>query len=464
MLSFRKEVDVLANKEVDYLPMATHIAGAMWGDEGKGKIASGEAENARLVIRGTGGANAGHSVVYKGNKIGLHLVPGGITNPNAICLIGQGVAFDPILFLKELEELEKYEIPNLGERIKISGRAPVVFPYHKDMDELYERAKDKPVGTTRRGIGPTYSDYDNRFALRVYDLLLPPYELAGKIGVAAKILNILFAAFDMDECIINPESLAEEFHKYGEVLRPMIVNGDRITRWARQNGYKVIIEGAQAYRLDKNYGDYPNVTSSNCVTAGALIGSHLNHKDLDKVILISKAYASRVGNGPFPTELMAHIENDKVIPYEKPFAGDVIREEGHEYGVSTGRPRRCGWADAVILKSAGEAEGADFQCINHLDTIGKIGQILGEIKVCVAYVYQGEQIDFYPDDIELTKETPTPIYETLKGGWEISSDLRDYDKLPDLAKKFVSIIEDVSGIPVKYLGVGPKNQDMIVRS
>ncbi len=453
--------------EGGYLPIATYVAGAMWGDEGKGKIASAESasKDARLVIRATGGANAGHTVIYNGKKIGLHLIPGGITSPDAICLIGQGVAFDPILFLKELEELEEYGIPDVRGRIKISGRAPVVLPYHKDMDELYERAKDKPVGTTKRGIGPTYSDYDNRFGLRVYDLLLPEEKLAGKISVAARILNVLFEAFNMKDSLIKPVELARELSsKYASILSSMVVNGDTVTRWARKNGYKVIVEGAQAYRLDKNYGDYPNVTSSNCVTAGAMIGAHLNHKDMDEVIMVSKAYASRVGNGPFPTELEAHIANDKVLPYMEPFAGDVIRELGHEYGVSTGRPRRVGWADAVILKCAGEALGADVQCINHLDTIGKIGEALGEVKVCVAYEYLGKKIDYYPDDMELTGEVPTPIYKTLKGGWKISSNLRSYDELPEKAKKFIEIIEKFSEVPVKYIGVGPKDDDIIVKT
>ncbi len=447
----------------NFKPNAKYIAGAKWGDEGKGKIASRESEDAKLVIRATGGANAGHTIIYKDNKLALHLVPGGIVNPEAICLIGQGVAFDPIIFLQEIEDLNKINVPNVRERIKISGRAPVVFPYHKDLDGLYESIKDNPIGTTKRGIGPCYADHDNRVGMRVYDLLLPEDELAKKIDVATRVHNQLFKLYNMENCIVDPKKLAKEFHEYGQKIKEMVVNADILTSKARKNGDKIAVEGAQAYRLDKNYGDYENVTSSNCVTAGALIGGHLNHKDVKEVVMITKAYDSRVGNGPFPTELPAHIKNDVVLPYDKPFEGDIIREEGHEYGATTKRPRRVGWCDAVILRSAKDAEGADYICINHLDTLGKIGNILGNIKICVGYKYQGKEIDYYPDDMNLTHEVPTPIYKTLKGGWDISSDLRDYNKLPDLAKEFIKIVEDVAEIPVKYIGVGPKNEDLIVR-
>ena len=453
----------LVNREVEHYPIATYVAGAKWGDEGKGKVASRESENAKLVIRATGGANAGHTIIYKGERVALHLIPSGIVNPEATCLIGQGVAFDPIVFLEELHELELLGIPNVKERIKISGRADVVFPYHKDLDVLHESVKDHPIGTTRRGIGPCYADHDNRVGMRVYDLLLETEELARKIDVATRLHNELFRLHGMESAVVNPKALAKEYHRYGEEIRIMVVNADLLTREARKKGYKVTVEGAQAYRLDRNYGDYENVTSSNCVTAGALIGGHLNHKDMGEVVLITKAYDSRVGNGPFPTELESHIKDDKVLPYTKPYVGDIIREEGMEYGATTKRPRRVGWCDAVILRSAKDAEGADCICVNHLDTLGRVGNIIGYVKICVKYLYQGKEIDYYPDDMNLTHEVPKPVYETISGGWEISSDLRDYELLPQKAKRFIEIIEEVSGLPVKYIGVGAKNEDMIVR-
>ena len=227
-----------------------------------------------------------------------------------------------------------------------------------------------------------------------------------------------------------------------------------------------MIEGAQAYRLDKDWGDYPDVTSSNCVTDGALIGGHLNHKDLKETIVVHKAYCSRVGNGPFPTELKAKVDAEgKMSAYhgEDAFAGDLIREYGHEYGTTTKRPRRTGWFDAVLVRSSKRALGPDYLCINHLDTLGKIGETLGYVKICILYEYQGRVIDYYPDDMEITEEVPKPIYWTLKGGWKIDSSIRDYDQLPERAKTFIKKIEDETGIPVKFIGVGPDNEDLIVR-
>lgn len=443
----------------------TIIIGGKWGDEGKGKIASREAKNAKLVIRATGGANAGHTIVFDGKKIPLHLVPGGIVYPQTTCLIGQGVVIDlPILF-DEIKQLEELGVPNVRERIKISGRAHIVFPYHKYMDALKESLKEHPIGTTKRGIGPCYEDKDARVGIRAYDLLLPFEKLMDKIKEATRLHYLAFVENGMEDCVIPVNELAREYSNYGWRIKDMIVNADILTQYACDNNEKIVVEGAQAYRLDKDYGDYPDCTSSNCVTAGCLIGAHLSHKAIKKVILVAKAYDSRVGNGVFPTEQEAHIKDDKVLVYDKKesYVGDIIREKGREYGASTGRPRRTGWFDAVVLKSASEATGADYICLNHMDTLGEIGKAVGEIKIAVAYDYMGQQIDYYPDDMNITGETPKPIYTTFKGGWKITSDLRDYNKLPRKAKQFINVIESITKTKVKFIGVGPDNEDLIVR-
>lgn len=451
----------MANLVKPLRPTATIVNGGAWGDEGKGKIASREAKDAGLVIRATGGANAGHTVVYNGRKLGLHLVPGGIVYSQTTALIGQGVVLDPNILLNEIEELENAGVDQVQSRLKISGRAHLVFPYHKIKDQLEEKYKDNPIGTTKRGIGPAYEDKDSRVGLRVYDLLLPLSKLEAKISVATRMLNQIFNHNEISS--VDAHRLAETYKQYGKKLEPMIVNADILVDAFVKAGEKIVVEGAQAYRLDKDWGDYPDVTSSNCVTPGALIGAHLNQKDVKKVVTVVKGYFSRVGEGPFPTEQPAHIKNNVVLKYDTPFVGDIIREAGGEYGVSTGRPRRCGWFDAVLVKSSKRALGTDYLCINHVDTLGRLGKMLGSIKVCVKYCYQGGIIDYYPDDIELTGEIPTPVYEEIKGGWEIPSTIRQYDDLPENAKQFIRLVEQITETPVKFIGVGPANDDLIVR-
>lgn len=436
----------------------TAIVGCKWGDEGKGKIASMQSEDATLVIRGTGGANAGHSVVYNGRTLPLHLVPGGITYPQTTAIIGPGVVIDPEVLLAEIEMLKGHGVPDIESRLKISGRAHVVFPYHKDLDSLHEFLKENPVGTTKRGIGPCYADKANRVGIRMYDLLLPEEELRSKIVEATKLHIQAFENNNMS-VRISPKELAREYSNYGKQLAQYITNIEPIISNAIDNNNKIVIEGAQAFRLDLDHGDYNMVTSSNCSTAGSLCGSAIPPSALKEVIGIDKAYNSRVGNGPFPTEQPSSL----ITEGNGMLVGDVIRELGHEYGTTTKRPRRCGWMDCVILRSAKYTMGVDYLCINHLDTLGKIGLKLGYIKVCTEYLYNGSIVRYFPDDINLTKEIPEPIYETLYGGWEIDSSCKCYDDLPELAKQFIQIVENTSGIPVKYLGTGPANDDLIIR-
>lgn len=440
------------------------VIGGKWGDEGKGKITSRFSKNADLVIRGTGGANAGHTIVYNGESIALHLVPGGIVNEHTINLIGQGVVLDIPALLKEIEKLESRGVPNVRERLRITGRAHIVLPHYKKLDVLYEKLKANPVGTTKNGIGQTYMEQDSRAGIRLYELLQPVEKLEQLIREVITPHNQLFEANGMHECVVDPVKLAKEYHEYAKILEPMLErNPDGLTSDAYRTGKTVVVEGAQAYRLDKFNGDYPDVTSSNCVTTGTLTGSHLSHKMVKQVIVVLKAHDSRVGNGPFPTELPAHIANDKVLPYDEPYEGDIIREMAHEYGATTGRPRRVGWFDAVITATSKDVLGADYLCVNHMDTLGEVGKRLGQVKMCTSYIYQGKKINYYPDDTRLTGEVPTPVYEEFHGGWTIPRTARSYDEVPELAKKYIKRIEEVTGIPVKYIGVGPANDDLIVR-
>ena len=441
------------------------IVGTKWGDEGKGKIAAHEAKDAKIVIRATGGNNAGHTIIYKGTKLPLHLVPGGITNPNTTCIIGPGVVIDLEVLLSEIELLKTCGIEDINSRLKISGRAHVILPYHKELDELYENLKEHPVGTTKRGIGPCYADKINRIGIRIYDTLLSPNKLEEKISEAVKIHNQEFKNNNMEYAIVDSKTLAKQYTEYGKLLKDYITDVNPIISKAIENNDKIVVEGAQAFRLDLDHGDYPMVTSSNPVVSGTLCGSSLPPQALNVVIGVDKAYNSRVGNGPFPTELPASIDkNGNVIENAKPKEGDIIRELGHEYGTTTKRPRRCGWLDCPILHSAKFTSGIDYLCLNHLDTLGQIGLKLGYVKVCTSYKYKGQIINYYPDDINLTNEIPEPIYETLNGGWTIDSSCKTYEELPELAKRFIEIIEQASGIPVKYLGTGPENDDLIIRN
>jgi adenylosuccinate synthase len=418
----------------------TAIVGVFWGDEGKGKIASRESKDADLVVCGTGGANADHTVVFNGKKIALHLIPGGIVYPQTTCLIGQGLVVDIGVLIDEIEKLEKAGIPNVRKRLKISGRAHVVMPYHKDYDVVQEAVKENPVGTTKRGIGQAYADKDNRIGIQVnyllnYDLLL------SKVKEAAKFYNVKFRGLGFSEYVVKEKRVVDEAYAYGKVIRSMIVNGDRLVESFVNEGAKIVLEGA-------------------------LVGSHLNQNDVAMTIGIGKAYCSRVGNGFFPTELKkTDFYEGKMSAYqgEDAFAGETIREYGHEYGTTTGRPRRTGWLDLNIMRSAIRPLGVTYWCLNHLDTLGRVGETLGYVKMCIMYNYQGKIIKYFPDDMEATQEVPKPIYWTLKGGWNINSSLREYDQLPERAKTFIKKIEDETGIPVKFIGVGPDNEDLIVR-
>lgn len=427
------------------------IVGCNWGDEGKGRAAFFESQDAKIVARATGGNNAGHTIVHEGKKFALHLMPGGIIYQDKMSLICPGVVLDTDVLIDEINMLKEAGIKITPENFIISGRAHIILSYHKNLDHLYEHFKKNKIGTTGRGIGPDYSDKANRTGIRVYDLLLSKEELRDKIAEAIIPHNILFENTGYESAFADADQLAEKLKKNAEVLKSFIGNTSIILKKAIERGEKVVIEGAQAYRLDIDHGDYPMVTPSSPNTSGTISGAGIGPKYLAKTVGVTKAYSSKVGNG------------DMFYTEEEGAEGDTIRKLGHEYGTTTGRPRRCGWFDCPNIISAKLPMGLDVLCINHIDTIGKIGNALGYIKVCYAYEYNGEVIDYIPEDTEITKQRPKPLYRTFKGGWEIHKSCKNYMGLPKKARDFIEFIEQRTGVPVQYIGYGADTKKTIIR-
>ncbi len=428
----------------NFKPCVTEIVGSYWGDEGKGRVASFEARDARLVLRTTGGNNAGHTIYYQGNKIPLHLVPGGIIYPQTTAIICNGVVIDPNVLYDEIQLLNCY-IPVTPERLIVSDCAHIIMPYHIYLDWIQEKMRDaNKIGTTNRGIGPCYEDEAKRIGIRMQDLFRSEESLRQKLELA---LGFHHEILEANGIYYNVDALYHFCMEVKEKIGKFIGNPESLIAKTLAAGDKIVIEGAQADHLDLLWGDYPNCTSSQCNPSGTLSGAGIGPVYAKKVIATMKAYCSRVGSGPFPTELC----NEE---------GDLIRNLGHEYGTTTGRPRRCGWLDLVAFP---KTRGYTDICLNHLDTIGLIGEALGYIKVCVSYTYQGNVTTTFPTDVEVTGEVPIPNYEVFQGGWEISSDCKSYEQLPQKAKDFIALIENVTNVPVSYIGIGPNNEDTIVR-
>lgn len=428
------------------------IVGLQWGDEGKGRVSHLMSDNA-ICIRATGGNNAGHTVVAKGTKFALHLLPASIIKPNTTSIIAPGVVIDLRVLSEEIEMLEKAGIEITPERLVISPRAHVILPYHISMDRLHETLKGKnKIGTTLRGIGPCYSDKINRIGIRMDDLFDSSNDkLFYKVRHVLTIVNVLFVSL-----IHEPKPIGNLFKTatdylvtYRRSLTKYIRDERELLFPALEEGKKIVVEGAQSLYLDLDHGDYPYVTSSNPSTSGTIAAAGIGPKYVENVYGIMKAYCSRVGEGPFNTEL-----NDEV--------GNLIRELGHEYGTTTNRPRRCGWLDLVRLKNAIIIDGVTALCLNHLDTIGKVGMETGHIKVCISYLYkyngESKEITYVP----VHSEACSPIYHEFTGGWDTTG-CKTYDELPEKAKEFISFIENYVGIPVKFIGIGPDERDTIVR-
>ena len=419
------------------------VIGAQWGDEGKGKLIDVLAEGADIVVRSQGGNNAGHTVVANDVKYKLHLVPSGIIYPGKVCIVGNGVVVDPKTFLEEINELKRQGINTDG--LIISDRAHIVFPYHKSIDEHQESLRgNDDIGTTKLGIGPCYMDKVERIGIRFCDLLNPKI-FAQKVKFNVEMKNLMITKVYNGQPF-DSESIIEEYLGYADILKPHIKDTVEILHNALKKGKEILFEGAQASFLDVDFGTYPYVTSSHPVSAGVCIGSGIGPTAIDECIGVAKAYTTRVGKGPFITE-----QNNEI--------GDFIRREGNEYGTTTGRPRRCGWLDAVMLRFTVQVNGLSALTINHVDTIGK----LEKINLCVAYNKDGKTTYSIPSSLEELQKCE-PVYETFEGwkGIDISK-CRKFEELPETAKKYIKRIEEVSLAPIKYIGVGAGREDMIVR-
>ncbi|MCJ2165905.1 MULTISPECIES: adenylosuccinate synthase [unclassified Pseudodesulfovibrio] len=409
------------------------VFGSQWGDEGKGKIVDMLAEKADAIVRFQGGNNAGHTLVVDGEQCILHLIPSGVLHPGKQCLIGNGVVLDPVVFCQELDKLDAKGLDVSPARMMISKKTHVIMPYHQLMDKVREssKSKDGKIGTTGRGIGPCYEDKMNRCGIRAGDFADPEL-LKGKIGKALEEKNVLFqhlyGAKPMDA-----QTVFDEVMPVAERLVPYL--GDVSS--AIQAADCVLFEGAQGTHLDIDHGTYPFVTSSNTVTANAASGSGCSPRELDRIIAIVKAYTTRVGSGPFPTE---QLDAD----------GEYLQSKGHEFGATTGRKRRCGWLDLVVLRESTRLNGPTELAITKLDVLSG----LKEIKLCTAYDYKGERIA-YPPQEENGMAYVTPVYEVMPGWDEDISEARSWGDLPVNAVNYLKRIEEISGVKIGIVSVGP---------
>lgn len=421
---------------------AKAVIGAQWGDEGKGKVIDIYACQSDVVVRAQGGNNAGHTVNANGVTYKLQLMPSGILNPNTVCVIGNGVVIDPAVLLREIANFTEKGIS--VENLKIDKRSHIIMPWHIALDGLSEKARGaNDIGTTKRGIGPCYSDKTERIGIRMCDLINPEIFKEKAKNVLALKNKIITRVYDGEE--IKLESFLDDYISYGEQLKKYVCDTSVIVYDAIKADKKVMFEGAQATLLDIDFGTYPYVTSSHPIAGGFCVGAGIGPTMIDSCIGVCKAYTTRVGKGPFPTELF-----DKT--------GDLIREKGFEFGTVTGRPRRCGWFDAVILKLAVRTSSLTEIALNKLDTLAGVG----DLKICVAYTKNGECIDSFPASIE-ELEGCEPVYETFPGFTEDISDIRDFDKLPVNAQNYVKRIEEILDTKISIIGVGPGRDQCIYR-
>lgn len=418
------------------------LIGAQWGDEGKGKITDFLAEEAELVVRYQGGNNAGHTVVVGEEEFKLHLIPSGILYPEKICIIGNGVVIDPAVLLKELAYLAARGINT--SNLRISPRAHIIMPYHMKLDEVEEDRKgDSKIGTTRRGIGPAYMDKAARVGIRVVDLL-DKEEFADKLRQNLEAKNILLEK--VYECKgFDFEEVFNQYLAYAEQIRPYVADTSIIIYDAITAGKNVLFEGAQGTLLDLDHGTYPYVTSSHPISGAACIGAGLGPTKITKVVGIAKAYTTRVGEGPFPTEL-----NDDM--------GQYIRKAGNEFGTTTGRPRRCGWFDSVIARYAARISGLDALAITKLDVLSGIPNL----KICTGYQYEdGTIIKDFPASLKVLAKCK-PVYEELPGWTEDITQAKSFAELPLNAQNYLKRIQELSGVKFSIIGVGTRRTQTLI--
>lgn len=419
------------------------IVGAQWGDEGKGKIVDVLTEGADVVARYQGGHNAGHTVVINNEKFILHLIPSGILHKGKTCIIGNGVVIEPNSLIGEIEGLKKRGI-DVGENLLISKNAHVIMPYHMAIENAHEsRRGSKKIGTTGRGIGPCYVDKMARNGIRIVDLYNPKV-FREKLELNLDEINYILQnrygreGFSVDE-------IYDQYLRYADLLSIHIADTDIVINDLIDNGRHILFEGAQGTLLDIDHGTYPFVTSSSAIAGGVCTGLGVGPTKIDKVMGVVKAYTTRVGEGPFPTEI-------------KDSLGDKIRERGGEYGATTGRPRRCGWLDFIGLRHAVRVNGITSVALTKLDILDS----LERIKVCVAYRYNGNIIEGFPKDLSQLKEVE-PVYEEFEGWMTDTKGIKDYEDLPNNAKRYINKIEEILNVKVDIISTGEKRGELIIR-
>ncbi|AFQ46424.1 adenylosuccinate synthase [Desulfosporosinus meridiei] len=421
---------------------AVVLIGSQWGDEGKGKITDFLAEKANVVVRYQGGNNAGHTVVANGEEFKLHLIPSGILYEDKTCVIGNGVVIDPKVLLEELEYLEKRGIKT--GKLVISSNAHVIMPYHRVLDGLEEEARgDHKIGTTKRGIGPAYMDKASRIGIRVIDLL-DKDEFAEKLRRNLVEKNNLFVKVYGKEALEFDE-IYNTYMGYAEKIGSMVTDSSLTIDESIKAGEKVLFEGAQGTLLDIDHGTYPFVTSSHPIAGGACIGAGVGPTRINRVIGVIKAYTTRVGEGPFPTELLDEV-------------GEEMRKNGHEFGTTTGRARRCGWFDAVIARYAVRVSGISDFAVTKLDVLTGFEKL----KICVGYSVDGQIIREFPQSQKIFKLCQ-PVYEEMPGWHEDITQVRHFEELPQAAQNYILRIEELSGVQATLVAVGPGREQTIVR-
>jgi adenylosuccinate synthase len=433
----------------------TVILGAQWGDEGKGKITDMLAAEADVVARFGGGDNAGHTITVGTERFALHLIPSGILYPRVTCLLGGGMVINPKMLLGEMDGLAARGVDTSPTRLKLSGRAHLIMPYHIALDGAAETARGgSALGTTRRGIGPAYTDKAARSGIRAQEMLHPPEVLAERIREQAAIKNTLLVKI-YDQPPLQVESMVKETLAYAERLAPYITHASEDVTSALRTRKRILAEGAQGTLLDLDHGSYPFVTSSYPTIGGVMLGLGVGPQHIERVIGVVKAYQTRVGAGPMPTELTGELE-------------DQLRGTGahpwDEFGTTTGRPRRCGWLDAVTLRYAVRVNGLTEMAITKLDVLSRLGTrgASGDVRICVAYELDGETVETFPTDLAVLARCQ-PVYETLPG-WSIDiTHARTFDDLPRQARQYVTRIEELLGIPASCISVGP-GRDQTIRA
>ncbi len=420
------------------------VVGTQWGDEGKGKITDYLSENAEVVARYQGGNNAGHTIVFNGTKYKLHLIPSGIFYENKTCVIGNGMVIDPKALVEELKYLHSHGINT--DNLRISNRAHVILPYHIKLDLAEEKSKgSNKIGTTGKGIGPAYMDKAARVGIRISDLL-DKEEFEEKLERNLKEKNRLLEKVYEEEGFTKEEIL-DEYYEYGQFFAKYVCDTSVVLNDAIEAGRRVLFEGAQGVMLDIDQGTYPFVTSSNPIAGGVTIGSGVGPSKINQIVGVSKAYTTRVGDGPFPTEITDEI-------------GDKIREVGNEYGTTTGRPRRVGWFDSVVVRHARRVSGITDLSLNSIDVLTGIDTL----KICTAYKYRGEIIEEFPASLKVLSECE-PVYEELPGWTEDITGARSFNELPDNARHYIERVSQLTNIPISIFSVGPdRSQTNLVRN